>query len=456
MRYILVSILLLTATFIQQATAQSLAINTDGSTADASALLDVKSTLKGMLIPRMNKTERNAIAAPATGLLVFQNAPDSIGFYYYSGSAWLQVANSSNGWSTTGNAGTSPAGNFLGTTDNSILAVRTNNVEQMRLTTNGELALGTTTPNSTYGYAKMEIASQGFGAPADLLIRNAATSAGYAPGLVFQHARGTLAAPLTVSNGDYLSAISTMNYDGANYILSAGLDIFADGPVAANTVPTRMHFNTMNATGGYSARLTIKGDGRIGIGTTSPSAKLHVGAGTRFTVLDTGAVFLQSGNTIGSARDWKMSVTLPNGYLSFRDMGFDNLNNGMATDAMVIQWGTGNVGIGAAVPAARLDVGSDFKLGANGVISNALLRATVNIDVPSIAANNEVDITVTVTNANTTGSAVFVSPAADIEPGVVIAWVRVSAANTIKIRFRNTTGTPIDPAAVDYVISVLQ
>ncbi|HNU87174.1 MAG TPA: hypothetical protein PKJ94_02750, partial [Ferruginibacter sp.] len=125
MRYILVSILLLTATFIQQATAQSLAINTDGSTADASALLDVKSTLKGMLIPRMNKTERNAIAAPATGLLVFQNAPDSIGFYYYSGSAWLQVANSSNGWSTTGNAGTSPAGNFLGTTDNSILAVRT-------------------------------------------------------------------------------------------------------------------------------------------------------------------------------------------------------------------------------------------------------------------------------------------------------------------------------------------
>ncbi|MBU9936793.1 MAG: hypothetical protein KTQ13_09085, partial [Ferruginibacter sp.] len=63
-------------------TAQSFAINTDGSTANASALLDVKSTDKGMLVPRMSKAQRNAIATPATGLLVFQNAPDSIGFYY--------------------------------------------------------------------------------------------------------------------------------------------------------------------------------------------------------------------------------------------------------------------------------------------------------------------------------------------------------------------------------------
>ena len=71
------------------ATAQSVSINTDGSTAHASALLDVKSTSKGVLVPRMTKAERNAIAAPATGLMVFQNAPDSVGFYYYDGTSWL-------------------------------------------------------------------------------------------------------------------------------------------------------------------------------------------------------------------------------------------------------------------------------------------------------------------------------------------------------------------------------
>jgi hypothetical protein len=76
--------------------AQSLAINTDGSTANTSALLDVKSTLKGVLIPRMNRTERNAIATPAAGLLIFQNAPDSIGFYYYNGTAWTWMLANSN------------------------------------------------------------------------------------------------------------------------------------------------------------------------------------------------------------------------------------------------------------------------------------------------------------------------------------------------------------------------
>jgi hypothetical protein len=68
--------------------AQSFSINTDGSAANASAILDVKSNFKGMLIPRMSRTERNAIVTPATGLMVFQNAPDSLGLYYYNGTNW--------------------------------------------------------------------------------------------------------------------------------------------------------------------------------------------------------------------------------------------------------------------------------------------------------------------------------------------------------------------------------
>jgi len=38
---------------------------------DPSAMLDVKSTTKGMLVPRMAATERNAIISPAKGLIVF-------------------------------------------------------------------------------------------------------------------------------------------------------------------------------------------------------------------------------------------------------------------------------------------------------------------------------------------------------------------------------------------------
>jgi hypothetical protein len=47
------------------------AINTDGTAPDNSAMLDVKSTSKGMLIPRMTAAMRDAIASPATGLMIF-------------------------------------------------------------------------------------------------------------------------------------------------------------------------------------------------------------------------------------------------------------------------------------------------------------------------------------------------------------------------------------------------
>lgn len=105
--------------------AQSVAINTDGSTADASAALDIKSTAKGMLVPRMTTAQRDAITSPANGLLIYQtdNTP---GFYFYNGSTWLSIQNSANGWGTTGNAGTNPATNFLGTTDNQPLVFRLN------------------------------------------------------------------------------------------------------------------------------------------------------------------------------------------------------------------------------------------------------------------------------------------------------------------------------------------
>jgi len=46
------------------------AVNDDGSMPDISTMLDVKSTDKGMLIPRMSATEMGNITTPPTGLLV--------------------------------------------------------------------------------------------------------------------------------------------------------------------------------------------------------------------------------------------------------------------------------------------------------------------------------------------------------------------------------------------------
>jgi hypothetical protein len=61
------------------------------ATPNTSAQLDITSTDKGLLIPRMLSTQRSIIPSPVAGLLVFQtDAP--AGFYYYTGSAWLALS----------------------------------------------------------------------------------------------------------------------------------------------------------------------------------------------------------------------------------------------------------------------------------------------------------------------------------------------------------------------------
>ncbi|MBN2766388.1 MAG: tail fiber domain-containing protein [Paludibacteraceae bacterium] len=96
--------LLLFALLISMAsTAQNVAINTDGTAPDASAMLDVSSTTKGFLAPRMTAEQRLLITSPATGLTVYQT-DGTAGFYYYNGSTWTQIGNASGAtqWTTTG------------------------------------------------------------------------------------------------------------------------------------------------------------------------------------------------------------------------------------------------------------------------------------------------------------------------------------------------------------------
>jgi surface protein len=75
------------------ATAQSVAINNDGTTAVASAVLDLKSTTKGFLPPRMTIAERDLIESPATGLLIWCTDCGTTGaINIYNGTKWTSIA----------------------------------------------------------------------------------------------------------------------------------------------------------------------------------------------------------------------------------------------------------------------------------------------------------------------------------------------------------------------------
>ena len=90
-------------------TPSSISVNESQTPADASAVLDVTSTDKGILIPRMTQAQRDAISSPAEGLMVYQT-DGTAGFYYYNGTAWTAVGGSGGADVTTASNGLTESG----------------------------------------------------------------------------------------------------------------------------------------------------------------------------------------------------------------------------------------------------------------------------------------------------------------------------------------------------------
>ena len=102
----------------------------------------------------MTLAQRNAIATPATGLLIYQtnSAP---GFYYYNGTAWKAITPKSTDWSLTGNAGTDSSINFIGTSDAHPLVMRVNNIKA------GYLDYDAARSNAAFGYRALSANTSG-------------------------------------------------------------------------------------------------------------------------------------------------------------------------------------------------------------------------------------------------------------------------------------------------------
>jgi hypothetical protein len=148
--------------------AQSIGI---GNTApNSSAALEIKSTTKGLLIPRTSTAGRTAIANPAKGLMVYDTTAGS--FWYHNGSAWVQIGAGTSGWGLTGNAATNANTNFIGTTDTKPLVIKVNNKKAGYIdydTTIGNTSLGykalahntTGTNNTVAGYSALQKNTEG-------------------------------------------------------------------------------------------------------------------------------------------------------------------------------------------------------------------------------------------------------------------------------------------------------
>jgi hypothetical protein len=155
--------------------AQNVAINTTGTIANSTAILDVDATNMGLLIPRVSLVAVTngvtPVSGPATSLLVYNtNAAvtggSGAGYYYWDGTQWVRlftVAGSSGAWLLTGNTGTNdpnvPATygtsvigateNWIGTTDAQDFVIGTNTTERFRVKqTTGYVGIGTAAPSN--------------------------------------------------------------------------------------------------------------------------------------------------------------------------------------------------------------------------------------------------------------------------------------------------------------------
>jgi len=90
-KFILITTLLLISITLSSYS-QGVGINEDGSTPDVSAILDVKSSVKGILIPRLSLVEIMAMPNLSNSLIVFNTSDNKFYTYIQANNEWKEIA----------------------------------------------------------------------------------------------------------------------------------------------------------------------------------------------------------------------------------------------------------------------------------------------------------------------------------------------------------------------------
>jgi hypothetical protein len=246
---------------------------------------------------------------------------------------------------------------------NTLVFQANTSLERMRIAANGDIGIGTTTPNSRLTINKNSgspatIAGSPYfnivGANADSpRLQFDAYGTGALTLIVFRKANGTLASPSALNSGDQIGNISAWGYGATGYSTSnrGYISFFADEAWTDSAQGTRIVFAT--ATAGAASpgveRMRITANGDVGIATTAPAQRLHIGLTGANNYIQFGTT--NEGFVIGrenSTGEFTFDATQASPYNVFRWRQ-------SGTERMRIA-SSGNVGIGTSSPSNLLDV----------------------------------------------------------------------------------------------------
>jgi hypothetical protein len=449
---------------------QSIGIGT--VTPNGSAQLDVTSTTKGLLLPRMTAAQRIAIASPATGLLVYQTntvvfPASGPGFYMYDGTAWKLLAKdedivppgSTTTWTLSGNNQYStPSGN-VGIGDNTP-AEKLDVLGNIRIangSAGGKLRLvGGSSPffASELNFEDQTGASLGkISSVAGILVLGTSGVPGH---LALQPDGNILTA-----NGSTLYINSTGNSNSTLRLTSPSpeiqFDVSGDEKAVLRASGSSINLGTVagNTTGNVnfliegSTKMTVGYNGNIGVGTSALEEKFNVLGNAKIAgdaIINTpdGTLHFQNSSDDKafvqlSGNNLRMGTYGPNttGRIIFRSGG---------TDRMYIDE-SGNVAVGAVgTVSARLHVDGPMRVDGSGAgftttgFITASGKVTINEGSEAIKING---VNSAINFYNGTQKGFLWNTGNDMQLGTSVASGRI-ILTTAQLQVGTVTTTPTD------------